>query len=122
LVVGDKNHSPAEVLFTIAERERWRLVTTNVIVVEGFALFLHRARHGRDAALKFLDAVESDAYEVVRVRRDDELKAIALVRAHQDKMYSLCDALRFVVMERLRIREAIAFDQDFRSYGQFAVL
>jgi predicted nucleic acid-binding protein len=72
--------------------------------------------------VKFLDAVESDAYEVVRVRRDDELNAIALVRAHQDKMYSLCDALRFVVMERLRIREAIAFDQDFRSYGQFAVL
>ncbi len=43
--------------------------------------------------------------------------AIAIVRAHRDKSYSLCDALSFVVMEQLRIREAISFDQDFRSYG-----
>jgi len=72
--------------------------------------------------LKFLDAVQGDAYDVVRVSRDDEAKAIELIIAHRDKMYSLCDALSFVVMERLRISEAIAFDQDFRSYGRFAVL
>ena len=59
---------------------------------------------------------------MVRVRSDDERKAIALIRTHQDKMYSLCDALSFVVMERLRIREAISFDQDFRSYGHFTIL
>ena len=52
----------------------------------------------------------------------DEATAIAIVRAHRDKSYSLCDALSFVVMEQLRIREAISFDQDFRSYGRFAVL
>jgi predicted nucleic acid-binding protein len=59
---------------------------------------------------------------VVRVLKNDEENAIALVRAHEDKPYSFCDALSFVVMERLRIREAIAFDRDFRSYGRFALL
>jgi len=44
------------------------------------------------------------------------------LRAHEDKSYSLCDALSFVVMERLRIREAIAFDQHFRAYGRFTIL
>ncbi len=122
MVENDENHSRAEELFTAAERERWQLVTTNTVVVEAHALFLHRSRPGRETALKFLEAIRGDSYDVVRVRKDDEAKAIALVIAHRDKMYSLCNALSFVVMERLRIREAIAFDQDFRSYGRFAVL
>ena len=40
----------------------------------------------------------------------------------EDKMYALCDALSFVVMERLRIKEAIAFDRHFREYGRLTVL
>jgi uncharacterized protein len=122
MVGNDENHLRAQELFTLAQRERWRLVTTNVVAVETHALFLHRARPARETALKFLNAIKSDTYDVVRIRKDDEAKAIALIRAHRDKMYSLCDALSFVVMERLRIREAISFDQDFRSYGRFAVL
>ena len=97
-------------------------MTTNIVVVEAHALLLHRSRPGRETALKFLDAIQGDAYDVVRVSRGDEAMAIELIIAHRDKMYSLCDALSFVVMERLGIREAIAFDQDFRSYGRFTVL
>ncbi len=123
LIVGkDENHGRAHELFTLAQREAWRLVTTNAVVFEAHALLLHRARPGRETALRFLDAVEGDSYDVVRVRKIDEEKAIALIQAHEDKLYSLCDALSFVVMERLRIREAIAFDQDFRTYGRFALL
>jgi uncharacterized protein len=92
------------------------------VIVEAHALFLHRSRPGRETALKFLDTVYGGAYEVVRVSRDDEAKAIELVIAQRDKMYSLCDALSFVVIERLQIREAISFDQDFRSYGRFTIL
>jgi predicted nucleic acid-binding protein len=85
-------------------------------------LFLRRSSPGRETALKFLDAVQGDAYDVERVSRDDETKAIELVIAHRDETYSLCDALSFVVTERLRIVEAVAFDQDFRGYGRFVVL
>jgi predicted nucleic acid-binding protein len=56
------------------------------------------------------------------VTRDDEQSAIAILREHQDKMYSLCDALSFVIMERLDITEAIAFDRHFREYGAFTIL
>jgi uncharacterized protein len=123
LIVGkDDNHGRADELFGLAQREAWRLVTTNAVVFETHALLLHRSRPGREMALKFLDAVQADTYDVVRVRKNDEEKAIALIRAHEDKLYSLCDALSFVVMERLRIHEAIAFDQDFRTYGKFALL
>jgi uncharacterized protein len=123
LIVGkDENHGRADQLFTRAQREAWRLVTTNAVIFETHALLLHRARPGRETALEFLDAVHADTYEVVRVSKNDEEKAIALVRAHGDKLYSFCDALSFVVMERMRVHEAIAFDQDFRTYGKFALL
>jgi predicted nucleic acid-binding protein len=122
MVAEDVNHSRAVELFSIAEREKWGLVTTNAVMFEAYALFLHRARAGREAVIRFLDAVQSDTYELERIRDDDEAKAIALLLTHDDKMYSLCDALSFVVMERLRVREAISFDQDFRSYGRFTIL
>lgn len=66
--------------------------------------------------------VAGDEYQVERIRKADEEHAATLVRAHEDKSYSLCDALSFVVMERLRINEAIALDRHFREYGRFAVL
>ncbi len=33
LIVDDHNHTRAEELFRIGERERWRLVTTNAVVI-----------------------------------------------------------------------------------------
>ena len=59
---------------------------------------------------------------VERVSKEDENLAIDLVRSHEDKTYSLCDAMSFVVMARLGITDAIAFDRHFAEYGQFALL
>jgi predicted nucleic acid-binding protein len=122
LAPEDRFHERARALFLRANGERWRLVTTNVVVIETYALLLTRSRGGRQNALNFLDMVTADAYQVERIRRADEERAFALVRAHQDKAYSLCDALSFVVMERLGITEAIAFDRHFRAYGRFTIL
>ena len=70
LIVGkDENHGRADELFTLAQREEWGLVTTNAVVFEAHALILHRSRPGRETALKFLDAIRNDAYDVVRVAR-----------------------------------------------------
>jgi predicted nucleic acid-binding protein len=99
-----------------------RLVTTSAVVLEAHALLLNRARPGRETALAFLDSISADRYQIVRPRRADEEKAIAIVRLHRDKAYSLCDGVGFAVMERLGLREAIAFDRDFRTYGRFAIL
>ncbi|HJX65431.1 MAG TPA: hypothetical protein VJ860_15930 [Polyangia bacterium] len=56
------------------------------------------------------------------MRESDEAAAIALVRTHEDKRYSLCDAMSFVVMERLNITDAIAFDRHFAEFGRFALI
>lgn len=124
LVAEDQMHARAAAIFGAASRERWALVTTNAVVVETYSVLLARARDGRRAAVAFLDAVErsGSAIAVESIRAEDEAKAFKLVRAHSDKAYSLCDALSFVVMERLGIAEAVAFDRHFREYGRFTIL
>jgi predicted nucleic acid-binding protein len=122
LVPEDHSHSRAKALFEQARVERWTLVTTNAVVIESYSLFLVRTRDRRRSALAFLNALKRDQVRIERVRKRDEEQAIALVRAHDDKTYSLCDTLSFAVMERLGIREAIAFDRHFREYGQFMIL
>ena len=53
---------------------------------------------------------------------EDEEDASALLQSQSDKDFSFCDALSFVVMERLGIQETIAFDRHFREYGRFLIL
>jgi len=122
IVSRDDNHARAHQLFMRAARESWKLVTTNAVLFETYALLLARARPAREVALKFLDSVQARAYDVVRLTKADEERAIGLIRLHLDKTYSLCDASSFAVMERLGIAEAIAFDTDFQSYGRFVIL
>jgi uncharacterized protein len=122
LAAADPFHKQATALFQQARAERWCLVTTNAVVFETYALLLYRTRNGRAHALAFLDGLDRGFCAVERVTVRDETKAMALVRTHEDKAYSLCDASSFVVMERLRIREAIAFDRHFREYGRFVIL
>jgi len=92
LVPEDLHHERARVIFTRAGEERWQLVTTNMVVIETYALLLNRAHGGRPSALAFLDAIERDEYQIERVKESDEAAAIELVRSHEDKTYSLCDA------------------------------
>lgn len=122
LVADDANHQRARELFDQAAPEGWRLVTTNAVVTETYALLLVRTRERRSKAIAFLDSFATSGVRVERVRVRDEEQAHARVRAHTDKSYSLCDAYSFVVMHRLGVKEAIAFDRHFREYGKLAVL
>jgi predicted nucleic acid-binding protein len=122
LIADDIDNPHARRAFEQARLDSWLLITTNAVVFETYALLVNRARNGRAFAIAFLDALDLGFCEVVRVTREDEAAAIALVRAHEDKTYSLCDAMSFVVMERMNITDAIAFDRHFAEYGRFALI
>jgi len=113
----DENHDAAVALFKKALAEKWRLVTSNFVVAETHALFLGRL--GRDLASAWLRSVPAD---VVRVSKGDEEKAKRIVFGYGDKDFSYCDAASFAVIERLRIKEAMAFDHHFQQYGKFGLL
>ena len=103
----------------LGETARGRLFTTNFIVAETHALLLRRL--GRRVAILFLDEVDHSRMTVVRVSLKDERRAREIITRHDDKDYSLTDAMSFAVMERLRIGEAFTFDRHFAQYG-FVVL
>jgi predicted nucleic acid-binding protein len=118
----DRSHEHARALFAEADSKRWRLVTTNAVVIETHALLITRLKNGWRHGIEFFDRMEQTDFRVERVRVGDEKRAIDHIRRRKDKGYSFCDALSFVVMERLKVKEAIAFDRHFREYGKFIIL
>lgn len=48
------------------------LVTTNVVVVETYALLLNRTGEGRAKAIQFLDHLKASRVRIERVTEDDE--------------------------------------------------
>lgn len=122
LVAEDRHHSQARALFERAARESWTLVTTNAVVSETYTLIRFRARNGRELAVAFLDDIRDGLCAVERLGPIDEARAMDLLRQYGDKSFSFCDALSFMAVERLGLTEALAFDEDFRSYGKIVVL
>ena len=114
---SDEAHDDVVRVFEKANAEKWHLVTTNTAVVETYALLVNRTHQGRTSGIAFSDHLERTRMRIERATEADERNAIGLVRAQTDKSYSLCDAQSFVVMERLKINDAIAADDDFRQYG-----
>ncbi|MBI2089120.1 MAG: PIN domain-containing protein [Deltaproteobacteria bacterium] len=108
----DTYHRKAVALLRSLPRRGLTPLLTNFIVAESHALLLSRLGAGiaRDWLLRQIWPVE-------RIAADDEEKAREIVRRYTDKSFSYTDATSFVVMERLSIKEAFAFDPHFRQYG-----
>ena len=94
-----------------------RLVTTNLVLGETWTLLrLRRTSHAR--ALALVDAVRaSPRVEVAGVSEPDEARAWAWLRDHDERVYSFVDATSFVIMQRRRLHEALAFNGDFAAAG-----
>jgi len=59
---------------------------------------------------------------IIRVSKADEEKAKRIIFGYRDKEFSFCDATSFALIEKLRIKEAMAFDRHFGQYGKFGLL
>ncbi|MGH3769058.1 MAG: type II toxin-antitoxin system VapC family toxin [Pseudonocardiaceae bacterium] len=104
-----------------AARELWSgnsgaLLSTNHVMGETWTFI--RRRRGHADAVRVVDAMAgSRRVTVVRVEQDAEDEAWEWLRRHDDREYSFVDATSFAVMRRRRLREALAFDNDFTSAG-----
>lgn len=115
----DENHAAARRIVGAISQAQYRLVTTNVILIEAHALIL--SNMSSEFARQFLRNVQSGNTLIVRVRARDEQRAQEVLFRYTDKDWSFADATSFVVMERLGMRYAFTFDSDFAQYG-FTVL
>lgn len=97
-------------------RQGARIVTTNLILAETYALLLRRTR--RDAALAFLREVRRPPHVVVTSTEDLELRAEHdFLLRFPDQDFSLTDAVSFAVMSERGLVEALALDHHFATAG-----
>ena len=110
---GDRNHDAAVSVFE-ARGMAGDLVTSDYVFVESWCLV--RARLGRDAAMKYWDAMRSGVVKTYGVTSGDLANARTIASSWSDQDFSLIDCTSFALMERLRLDEALAFDNHFRVY------
>ncbi len=109
----DQHHDDARQLWV---SERQSLTTTNHVLGETWT-FLRR-RLGHQEAWDFVSSAErSPRLTIHRVDETAEEEAWNWLRRHDERPYSFVDATSFAVMRRLRLREALAFDDDFSAAG-----
>ena len=97
------------------------LITTDYVIDE--LLTLLRSRHAGKRALQAGADLWSERYAKVEyLTRDDLVAAWEIFRSYDDKFWSFTDCTSWVVMERLGIRTAFAFDAHFRQFGSVAVV
>ncbi len=92
-------------------------MTHNYVLAELIALALVR-RFPRPAVLAFvMDLVDTPDIEVVWVSEQLHREAMQLLQDRQDKTYSLCDAVSFVLMRQRGISESLTTDRHFEQEG-----
>jgi uncharacterized protein len=116
-------HTLASNIYRTGRRQSIKFFTTNYILTELVALLTSPLRISRPAVVAFIDGLKTSPYvDVVHV--DDVLDAEAwqLLKARQDKEWSLVDCASFVLMQRRGILEAFTTDHHFEQAGFIRLL
>jgi uncharacterized protein len=93
------------------------LLTHNYILAELVALALVR-RLPRSIVLSYLQELQTNPkVEIVWVDELLHQAAMNLLQTRQDKSYSLCDAVSFVLMRQRGITDALTTDKHFEQEG-----
>lgn len=96
-----------------------QVISTNHVVGETWTFLNNRGGHR--ASVTFLDRVDrliaGTRLIVHHATPDQERQAWSWLRQHDERAYSFVDATSFRVMKDRRLREVLAFDQDFAAAG-----
>ena len=113
---ADSNHRRASAARDASLEAGQALVTTDFVVDE--TLTLIRLRLGLAAAEKWwrqIDASSHLRWERITIERFD--RARDLFFRYRDKSYSFTDCSSFVVMQELKLKDALTTDRHFRQMG-----
>lgn len=109
----DHRHLEARNLFEAAHTRR----THSLILAELVPLSRKRG-FSRSRTLDFIDEVIDDlTIEMTWVTANEVRAANRLLQLREDKEWSLCDAVSFVLMERFNETEALTTDHHFEQAG-----
>jgi len=116
-VEDDENHASARALREELRKGRYGALLTSDYVLDE-AVTLLRMRKGAEPSFRFAHKVfRSKSVSVVWIDRPIFEAALKLLGERQDKRWSLTDCTSFVIMDQLRVKQAFAFDENFRQAG-----
>ena len=114
----DARHSDALTMITLVGSSE-QVLTTNLVVGETWTFLRRRDSHR--TAVGFLDRLaalrSAQKLKLHAVTGEQESRAWEWLRRHDEREYSFVDAASFEVMRARRLREALAFDNDFAAAG-----
>jgi uncharacterized protein len=115
----DPNHEPAALFYSSTPARL--LITTDYVLSETLTLFKMRGEARR--AFEFgRQILETRLSQLVWVEKQDVYKAWTIFDSFRDKGWSFTDCVSHVLMERLQINTAFAFDIHFREFGSVMVV
>jgi predicted nucleic acid-binding protein len=118
VVPQDVNHSGAKDVYRAFAKD---VVTTDFVFDELMTLL--KARDEYDRALDIGSRIiEQDLCQLVRVDDLDLRAAWMVFERYTDKEWSFTDCTSLVVMERLGITQAFAFDHHFKQFPGVTVV
>ena len=113
----DANHAAAEA-FHLASTAPF--ITTDYVVDETLTLF--KCRGNYELAVELGRKLFSGQLaKLIQVTNEVVAAAWQVFSTYRDKAWSFTDCTSYVVMQRLGLTEAFAFDEHFRQFG-FAVV
>jgi len=115
----ERYHSLAKTLASEMLQAKTPFVITVMVFAETHAYF-SRELVLRERVIR--DFWENPVIQIEPISHQDQVEAIAILRQHNDKRYSLCDAISFAIMRRLQLSRALSFDAHFEQFGEFNVI
>lgn len=112
----DQHHQQAATHWQSLSRSLPGLVTTSYVFDEVVTFFNTRNRHAKAVEIGKL-LLESPSVKLIHIDEPLFHEGWRYLIQHSDKLYSLTDCVSFVVMNRLRIRTALTFDQHYVQAG-----
>lgn len=112
-------HSEAKRILPQVFQRRMKFVTTFPVLCE---IHAHFSRSAIKRQLIIRDFEKNPVVHLEEVTHSDQQKAFGILRVQTDKSYSLCDAVSFVVIRRLALKQVLTFDNHFRQFGEFEIV
>ena len=118
-------HYPTEPLHSLActAYKRATVKLTHSYIIAEYVALANARRFPRSSILAFVvDLLDNPDIETVWINESLYRKAINLLMIRQDKSYSLCDSISFILMRERSINEALTTDRHFEQEGFIRLL